>query len=399
MKISIIIVSYNVKFYLEQCLLSVRKATEGIETEVIVVDNHSKDGSVEYLRRRFREVTFVASNHNLGFARANNLAIKRAKGEYVLLLNPDTILGEEVLKESISFMDSHTNAGGLGVKMLKCDGGAAMESRRGLPSPLTAFYKMCGLCSKYPKSRRFGKYYMSYLPWDKPARIEVISGAYCLMRHKAIDKVGMLDEDFFMYGEDIDLSYRLLKGGFENWYLPVSILHYKGESTHKSSYRYVHVFYEAMLIFFRKHYRHLSFWISLPIKTAIYTKAVLALASMSAKRASKLLGFFPYHHRRETEYIFICSQHYADDCRRIADDKGLSARFVVCKDNEDRKRVADSTAAMATGGTTTYIVCDTSLFSYAEILDIFETNPKNNVMMGTYNPKNHTVITDKEVLR
>ena len=237
MKISIIIVSYNVKFYLEQCLLSVRKATEGIEAEVIVVDNRSKDGSVEYLRRRFREVTFVASNHNLGFARANNLAIKRAKGEYVLLLNPDTILGEEVLKESIRFMDCHPNAGGLGVKMLKCDGGAAMESRRGLPSPLTAFYKMCGLCNKYPKSRRFGKYYMSYLPWDEPARIEVISGAYCLMRHTAIDKVGMLDEDFFMYGEDIDLSYRLLKGGFENWYLPVSILHYNGESTHKSSYR------------------------------------------------------------------------------------------------------------------------------------------------------------------
>lgn len=387
------------KFYLEQCLISVRKAIEGIEAEVIVVDNHSKDGSVEYLRRKFREVTFVASNHNLGFARANNLAIKRAKGEYVLLLNPDTILGEDVLKESISFMECHPNAGGLGVKMLKCDGGAAMESRRGLPSPLTAFYKMCGLCSKYPKSKRFGKYYMSYLPWDKPAKIEVISGAYCLMRHTAIDKVGMLDEDFFMYGEDIDLSYRLLKGGFENWYLPVSILHYKGESTHKSSYRYVHVFYEAMLIFFRKHYRHLSFWISLPIKTAIYTKAILALCSMSAKRASKLLGFFPYHHRRETEYIFICSRHNADDCRRIADDKGLSARFIVCTDNDKKQQIAENAVSVAADGTTTYVVCDTALYSYAEILAIFEKSPKNNVMVGTYNPHNHTVITDKEVLR
>ena len=399
MKISIIIVSYNVKFYLEQCLLSVRKAIEGIEAEVIVVDNHSKDGSVDYLRKRFREVTFVASNHNLGFARANNLAIKRAKGEYVLLLNPDTILGEKVLKESICFMDFHPKAGGLGVKTLKCDGDVAMESRRGLPSPLTAFYKMCGLCNKYPKSKRFGKYYMSYLPWNEPARIEVISGAYCLMRHTAIDKVGMLDEDFFMYGEDIDLSYRLLKGGFENWYLPVSILHYKGESTHKSSYRYVHVFYEAMLIFFRKHYRHLSFWISLPIKTAIYTKAFLALGSMSAKRASKLLGFFPYHHKRETEYIFICSSRNADDCRRIADDKGLSARFAVCADEEEKLRIAQDAAQMATNGTPTYVVCDTTLYSYAEILAIFESNHKSNVLMGTYNPKNHTVITDKEVLR
>lgn len=229
MKISVIIVNYNVKYYLEQCLLSLCRALEGIESEVFIVDNHSKDGSVEYLRKRFREIHFVASNHNLGFARGNNLAIKRAKGEYVLLINPDTIVGEDVIHESITFMDNHQKAGGLGVKMLKCDGDKAMESRRGFPSPLTSLYKMCGLCTHYPQSHRFGKYYMSYLPWDTPQRIEVISGAYCLLRHSALDKIGLLDEDFFMYGEDIDLSYRLIKGGFENWYLPVSILHYKGE--------------------------------------------------------------------------------------------------------------------------------------------------------------------------
>lgn len=397
-KISVIIVNYNVKYYLEQCLLSVRKALEGVPSEVIVVDNHSKDGSVDYLRRRFREMVFIASNHNLGFARANNLAIKRAKGEYILLLNPDTIVGEGVINECLRFMDEHPKAGGLGVKMLKSDGDRAMESRRGLPSPLTSFYKMCGLCERYPKSRRFGKYYMSYLSWDEPVRIEVVSGAYCLLRHEAINKVGALDEDFFMYGEDIDLSYRLLKGGYENWYLPVSILHYKGESTHKSSYRYVHVFYEAMLIFFRKHYRHLSFWISLPIKLAIYVKAFFALLSMMARRASRLLGLLPYRRKREVEYLFVSSKQNMAECRRIADSKGLSAKFLE-RDEDNKLDIQHEIDDMRSPQVTAYLVLDMSLYSYSEFLNCFEQSPRKNVFMGTYNPKSHIVITDKEVLR
>lgn len=397
MKLSVVIVSYNVKYYLEQCLESLRKALEGIDAEVYVVDNHSKDDSVNYLKRRFREMNFVASNHNLGFARANNLAIKRAKGEYVLLLNPDTIVGENTIRESLSFMDQHPNAGGLGVKMLKCNGEKAMESRRGLPTPLTAFYKMCGLCGKFPESMRFGRYYMSYLPWDVPVRIEVISGAYCMLRHAAIKKVGMLDEDFFMYGEDIDLSYRLLKGGYENWYIPVSILHYKGESTQKSSFRYVHVFYEAMLIFFRKHYRHLSFWISIPVKLAIYVKAMLALVKMVIGKIVRLLGFFPYKQKRETEYLFVCSNKHVTECRGIANSKGLTAKFVECA-NENTVCFADF-SAMINPAANTYVVYDTGLYRYESILEAFEQNTMPNVYIGTYNPYNHTVITDMEVLR
>lgn len=398
MKLSVIIVNYNVKYYLEQCLHSVRRALEGIEAEVFVVDNHSTDGSVDYLRKRFREMKFIASNHNLGFARANNLAIKRSKGEYVLLLNPDTIVGNDCIRECLDFMDEHPNAGGLGVRMLKCDGDKAMESRRGLPSPLTAFYKMCGLCARYPQSRRFGKYYMSYLSWTKPERIEVISGAYCLLRHSALDKIGLLDEDFFMYGEDIDLSYRLLKGGYENWYLPVSILHYKGESTHKSSYRYIHVFYEAMLIFFKKHYRHLSFWLSIPIKTAIYVKAFFALVNMMVRRVSKILGFFPYRRKKESEYIFVCSRDSMKSCRIIADGKGLSASFIEL--NKENKMFLDGLIEkMINPSSNTYIVCDTELYTYSEILEIFERKPRKNVSIGTYNPQNHIVITEKEILK
>ena len=177
-------------------------------------------------------------------------------------------------------MDAHPDAGAAGVRMLQGNGSDAKESRRGLPSPMVAFYKMAGLCSRYPQSRRFGHYYMGYLPWSEPAQIEVVSGAYCLLRREVLDKVGLLDEDYFMYGEDIDLSYRIFKGGYHNYYLPEKILHYKGESTHKSSFRYVHVFYDAMLIFLRKHYGHVSFLLALPIKAAVYMKAALASPTM-----------------------------------------------------------------------------------------------------------------------
>lgn len=165
--------------------------------------------------------------------------------------------------------------------MLTREGTPAPESRRAIPTPWVAMLKMLGFTHRY---------YMSNLPWDQPGRIEVISGAYCMLRRKALDEVGLLDEDFFMYGEDIDLSYRLLKGGWQNWYLPLDIIHYKGESTNKSSFRYVHVFYQAMLIFFRKHYSHFGFLLSLPIKTAIYFRASLALLEMLTHRLHHFLN-------------------------------------------------------------------------------------------------------------
>ena len=271
MKLSVIIVSYNVRLLLEECLRSVEKALEGIEGEIFVVDNNSPDNTIGYLQPRFPEVHFIANKENVGFARANNQAIRQSEAEYVLLLNPDTVVYENTLRESVAFMDSHPEAGGVGVRMLTREGEPAPESRRAVPTPWIAFLKMIG-CSR--------KYYMSDLPWDKPGRIEVISGAYCMLRHKALDQIGLLDETFFMYGEDIDLSYRLLKGGWQNWYLPLDIIHYKGESTQKSSFRYVHVFYQAMLIFFRKHYGHLSLLLSLPIQAAIYIRAFMALMHM-----------------------------------------------------------------------------------------------------------------------
>ena len=275
MKLSIVIVNYNVRPYLEQCLQSVQKALEGIEGEVFVVDNHSSDDSVEVVRNSYPWVHLIANDENMGFARANNLAIRQSEGEYVLLLNPDTVVESDTLRQVLQFMSDHPQAGGAGVMMHNADGTLAPESRRAVPTPWVACLKMLGITRRY---------YMSHLPWNKPARIEVISGAFCFLRRKALDQVGLLDEDFFMYGEDIDLSYRLLKGGWENWYVPASIIHYKGRSTQKSDFRYVHVFYQAMLIFFRKHYSHLSLIYTLPIKAAIYFRASIALTDILRKK-------------------------------------------------------------------------------------------------------------------
>ncbi len=280
-KISIVIVSYNVSQLLDECLQSVERALEGIEGDIFVVDNHSTDNTVDMLTSRHPQVHLIVNEENVGFARANNQAIRLSEAEYVLLLNPDTVVYEPTIKGCLQFLDAHAEAGGAGVRMLNREGVPAPESRRAIPTPWVAMLKMMGFTKRY---------YMSYLPWDEPSRIEVISGAFCLLRRKALDHVGLLDEDFFMYGEDIDLSYRLLKGGWQNWYLPYDIIHYKGESTVKSSFRYVHVFYQAMLIFFRKHYGHLSLLLSLPIQTAIYFRAFVALMQMFTQRFNDFLN-------------------------------------------------------------------------------------------------------------
>lgn len=401
LKLSVIIVNYNVKYYLDQCIRSVLRAFEEMNTpaEIIVVDNHSADGSVDYLEQRYPQklfpmVRFVRSAHNLGFARANNIAIRQSRGEYVLLLNPDTIVGEDALKASVDFMDAHEDAGAVGVRMLGAQGRRAMESRRGLPTPMVSFFKMLGFCNRWPHHRLFGKYYMGYLPWDEPSQIEVVSGAYCMLRRKALDEVGLLDEDFFMYGEDIDLSYRVLKGGYHNYYLPVDILHYKGESTQKSSFRYVHVFYEAMLIFFRKHYSGMTFLLSLPIKTAIYAKALMALAGMLSDRMRKSLGFFAPSAEGAQHYVFVGSLEMQDACRDIARRLGLDAEF------HDSEVLEDKSEATWSEKNDNVLVLDADSMSYADMLKRMSrlSDMNVNVTLGTYSKEIGKIITDREIL-
>lgn len=281
MKLSVVIVNYNVKHFLEQCLNSVAAAAEHCETEVFVVDNNSVDGSCNMLREKFPWVKLIENKKNYGFSYANNQAIKQSTGEYVLLLNPDTVIEEDTLKSVCDFMDAHPDAGGLGVKMIDGKGRFLPESKRGLPTPQVAFYKIFGLSKLFPKSKKFGKYHLTYLDKDQIHKVDVLSGAFMLLRTETLNKIGLLDETFFMYGEDIDLSYRITLGGYNNYYYPeTTIIHYKGESTKKGSVNYVLVFYNAMKIFARKHFSKgkgagtMIFFINL----AIYLRAAMAIA-------------------------------------------------------------------------------------------------------------------------
>lgn len=255
--------------------------------EVFVVDNNSIDGSVAMVKTKFPHVRLIDNKDNLGFSKANNQAMKIAQGEYVLLLNPDTVVEESTFEKVVKFMDAHPDAGGLGVKMLDGKGVFLPESKRGLPTPAVAFYKIFGLSRIFPKSKKFGRYHLGYLDNDETHEIEILSGAFMLMRKKALDEVGLLDEAFFMYGEDIDLSYRIIKGGYKNYYFPdTRIIHYKGESTKKSSVNYVFVFYNAMIIFAKKHFSQKNAKLfSFLINLAIYFRAGLAIANRLIKKS------------------------------------------------------------------------------------------------------------------
>ncbi len=287
MKLSVIIVNYNVKYFLEQCLHSVYKAIQLLDAEVFVVDNNSLDGSCIMVQQKFPEAKLIANKVNLGFSKANNQAIRIATGEYILLLNPDTVVEEDTFIKVTEFMDQHTDAGGLGVKMIDGKGTFLPESKRGLPTPMVAFYKIFGLSTIFPKSKIFSKYHLGYLNNNEVHEIEILAGAFMLMRKKTLDKVGLLDEDYFMYGEDIDLSYRILKGGYKNYYFPqTTIIHYKGESTKKGSVNYVRVFYNAMIIFARKHFSSGNARLfSLFINLAIYFRAFLAIINRFFKQS------------------------------------------------------------------------------------------------------------------
>ncbi len=276
-RLSIVIVNYNVEHFLQLCLSSVFKAIEGIDAEVWVVDNHSSDGSLEMVKNSFPAVRLIASKDNLGFSKGNNLAIRQSEGEYVLLLNPDTVVAEDTFQKCLSFMDSNPNAGSLGVRMLDGSGLFLPESKRGLPSPWVSFCKAFGLGSWFPESELFGKYYLSYLPEKQTHDVDVLSGAFMFLRKTAIEKSGLLDEDFFMYGEDVDLSFRIQNAGFKNYYFPeATIIHFKGESTKRGSISFVIHFYKAMLLFSKKHFSN-SRLFSIFIYLGIAVRAVLAL--------------------------------------------------------------------------------------------------------------------------
>jgi O-antigen biosynthesis protein len=281
LQLSVIIVNYNVKYFLEQCLCSVLKACKNITAEVIVADNNSSDGSKVFLLPKFPRVNFIWNNDNVGFAKANNQALVQAQGEFILFLNPDTIVPEDCFEKCIQFFQLHPQAGALGIRMIDGTGKFLKESKRAFPSPLTSLYKLSGLTKLFPHSKTFAKYHLGHLPENENHQVDVLAGAYMMVPKNVLDKTGSFDETFFMYGEDVDLSYRIQRAGYKNYYFAQSsIIHFKGESTKKGSLNYVKMFYSAMSLFVKKHYSGSRAGLfNFLIQVAIFFRATLAVAA------------------------------------------------------------------------------------------------------------------------
>ena len=284
--LSVVLLSYNTRDFTEGALRTVLEASAGLSVEVLVVDNASRDGSADMIAAKFPQVDLIRNPRNVGFSAGNNVALRRVRGRYVLLLNTDTIVRRDTLRRMVEFMDAHPEAGAVGCKILNPDGTLQLDSRRGLPTPMTSFCKMSGLSRIFPKSRRLAHYNMTYLDPDEIHEVEVLSGSCMMVRKEAMDQVGLLDEDYFMYGEDIDWCYRLGAAGWKIYYLPTTeIIHFRGESGRSDPLRILYHKSKAMSIFVSKHmrdrYRFFPLWL---LQVAIVVHAVLKFGKRVGRR-------------------------------------------------------------------------------------------------------------------
>jgi len=251
MQLSVIILNYNVRYFLEQCVLSVQKALEGIDGEIIVVDNNSSDASCTMMQRKFPEIKFIANKENLGFPKGNNIGVAQAKGEFLCILNPDTVVAEDTFSEILNPKNWSANTGIIGCKLIDGTGNFLPESKRGVPTPWVAFTKIFGL---YKFSNSLGKYYAHHLNENESGKVDILVGAFMLIKRELYNKIGGFDENCFMYSDDIDLSYRVLQEGKHNYYFhETTVVHYKGESTIRDG-KYMKRFQEAMNFFYKKHF-------------------------------------------------------------------------------------------------------------------------------------------------
>ena len=370
MDLSIVIVNYRVKFFLEQTLASAIEATQGISAEIIVVDNNSGDDSIAHCRKRFGSVvTFVENTENVGFARANNQAIMQAQGTYTLILNPDTIITHDAIAQCVEWMEAHDRCGAIGVKMLDGNGVFLPESKRAFPTPWVAFCKIFGLSKLFPKSPVFAKYHLRYLSENEAHKVDILAGAYMFCRTSLLKNLSGFDEDFFMYGEDIDLSYRIVKAGFENWYLPVPIIHYKGESTRKESMRYVEIFYGAMLIFYRKHFPRFRTFAYPIVKAGVVVRKSMAKLSRLRQK------FFGANNKAQAVRNWTV---LSSDPKRVAAALGI--------ESFNTQLPPDKNADV--------LLCNDS-YSYGEIVNMIRQYSRPDVRFHIFSNENSIVISPK----
>lgn len=291
MQLSVIILNYNVRYFLEQCIISVEKAIQNLNAEIIVIDNNSPDDSCEMMKRLFPNIILIENKENAGFPKGNNIGVAQAKGEFICILNPDTVVAEDTFEKVLAFAERQNDLGIIGVKLIDGTGNFLPESKRGTPTPFVAFTKIAGLYKLFPKSHIFGKYYAQHLAENETGEIEILVGAFMVMKRRLYLEVGGFDENCFMYSDDIDLSYMVLKAGKSNYYFhETSVIHYKGESTIRDG-TYMKRFQEAMDFFYKKHFRT-SFFFDAFMKSG-------AFFFMLAKKNKTSLA------RKPKEYILV----------------------------------------------------------------------------------------------
>ena len=374
MDLSVIIVNYNVKYFLEQCLCSVIKACNDIDAEIFVVDNNSTDGSRDYLEKKFPQVNFRWKNSNDGFAKANNSVLSETKGGHILFLNPDTILPEDCFEKSLAFFQSHADCGALGVRMIDGSGKYLKESKRSFPSTVASFYKLAGFATLFPASTSFAKYYAGHLDEKQNAEVDVLAGAFMMVSRQVLNKVKGFDEDYFMYGEDIDLCYRIQKTGYKNYYFAdTTIIHFKGESTQKNSYEYLRTFYAAMKIFVTKHYTKNKLTL-LFLKASVGFSKLVAFVMLLLK---KTVGI-KQQSNKPLQTIIIAGQERFDQMIHLIKHAAIpvivTGRVAVDKDD---KGVALSTmdnmeACIRENNIDLLIFCE-GILSFKAIIDIMES--------------------------
>jgi len=390
LQLSIIIVSYNVKYFIEQCLCSVQAAIQQLDAEVWVVDNASSDNSIEYLQRKFPLVKFINNSTNLGFAKANNLALFQCSGKYVLFLNPDTLLAEDTLVKCVAFMETNVELGALGVRMIDGTGTFLPESKRSFPSPLASFYKLTGINQLFPSSRVFSRYSLTYLNEFENHEVDVLSGAFMLVKKNLLIELKGFDEDFFMYGEDIDLSYRIQKLGYKNYYFSEStIIHFKGESTRRESLKYVKMFYEAMSIFVKKHSNGRAVYVTnLFLQTAIFLRGgVSAAAQFSVKTRSFLLARIPDSYKKNNrlkgqkqETIIVANDEEYEEVKTLLTkarvEKKLMNRAAIDEKEENSAKINYSIKKWTQVSNITEIIFCIGQVKYASVIDNIQHLPK-----------------------
>jgi GT2 family glycosyltransferase len=387
MQLSVIILNYNVRYFLEQCVISVQNALETIEGEIIVIDNNSSDDSCEMMKQRFPNVKLIQNNENIGFPKGNNIGVSQAKGEYICILNPDTVVAEDTFIKVLAFVPKQSNLGIVGVKLIDGTGNFLPESKRGIPTPFVAFTKVTGLYKLFPRSRTFGKYYAQHLDENQTGKVAILVGAFMFMKRDLYLEVGGFDEDCFMYSDDIDLSYRVLKEGKSNYYFhETTVIHYKGESTIKDGI-YMKRFQEAMQFFYKKHYKA-SLVFSLFMKVGIVFFSFVKMFQGQPKIRTEPKSFVFYSSNKEL----------ANKLALILEKK------VAFHDLKTEKMVISSSVKRGAG---TEIILDNEFISFKECIRFMESSknkgftfrilPKNaNFLIGSDNSRERGVVVKIE---